>query len=306
MNGRTSAWLTRPRVVAMVVLGVVIAGVVVLTAQAQTKQITLKSRLPATQPSAAAAADPATASAPPAAKTPTGHVLTDGSKFKIDIGLSYHGERVDFFGTVAEPGADAVIVKITSPAETVKLNQKGRVGPFWMGTKQHTVENLPFMYHINASDKLDAILSADQQRELGIGFEAIRQGLVIHTTKGKSAPEDEKVIFEGVLQLKKDQELYRINDEKGVTITQSRLFKHTVTFPAATKQGEYKVETYAFRQGRLVGRGTDVIQVKKVGLGANVVRWANTYPKIYGVCAVILALGAGLLVGFIFKKGGHH
>ena len=29
-------------------------------------------------------------------------------------------------------------------------------------------------------------------------------------------------------------------------------------------------------------------------------------PVFFGIMAVVIALGAGLLVGMIFKKGGHH
>jgi hypothetical protein len=38
---------------------------------------------------------------------------------------------------------------------------------------------------------------------------------------------------------------------------------------------------------------------------AKLVHWAQEFPKLYGLSAVVIALGAGLLVGFIFKGGGH-
>ena len=33
---------------------------------------------------------------------------------------------------------------------------------------------------------------------------------------------------------------------------------------------------------------------------------SQNYPLLFGIMAVLIALGAGLLVGMIFKKGGHH
>jgi len=65
------------------------------------------------------------------------------------------------------------------------------------------------------------------------------------------------------------------------------------------------VVTFLFKQGRLVHQTTDIIHVKKIGLIAKLVHWAQEFPKLYGLSAVVIALGAGLLVGFIFKGGGH-
>jgi uncharacterized protein (TIGR02186 family) len=203
-------------------------------------------------------------------------------------------------------GGDAVIVKVLSPPETVKLNQKGRVGPFWMSVKQHSVENVPFMYLVNASKKLDSIVSAEVLRELGIGLDALRDEMRIHTTKGTSEPRDADIIFDGLIRLKKDQGLYQVNDDARVSIKEGKLFRHVVDFPSAAKEGDYLVQTYVFDKGGLVGTATDRLHVRKVGLEAHIVHWAKTFPNVYGVCAVILALGAGLLVGFVFRKGGHH
>lgn len=307
MNERKAHWLNRRRVAQIGVPTLLVAGIIAFKAQAHMLQVNLQPRqAAATAMIAATAADKPAASTPSSRETQPGDVVTDGSKSEIEIGLSYGGERLELFGTLGETQADAVIVKITSPAETIKLNQKGRVGPFWMSVKQHTVDNVPFMYHINASDKIESLLSADQRLSLGIGFESIRKGMKIETTKGTADPADEQTIFDGLMQLKKDQDLYLVNDENRVSIKQGRLFKHGVDFPSASKEGKYLVETFVFRQGNLVGRAIDTISIRKVGLGANIVRWSNDYPKTYGLCAVVIALSAGLLVGFVFRKGGHH
>lgn len=232
-------------------------------------------------------------------------VVTDSSKEKIEIGLTYHGEILEFFGSLGNTEADAVIVKLTSPAEKVKLNQKGRVGPLWMNVKQHEVENVPFMYKIHASQPIDSILTPQQQEELGIGFDALRKQLVIHTVKGERAPEDEQIIFEGLLKIKQSQNLYKIDDNARIQIKKGALFKHYFTFPPAAKEGDYIVETYLFKQGKLVGHSQDVIHVRKVGIGAKIARWSRERPKTYGIFAVLIALSVGLIVGTIFKGGGH-
>lgn len=272
------------RLLAVVVLVLLVAGLVWVRVQAET----------------ALSLAPRTAPAPAA-----GAVVTDCSHTDIRVGLTYHGERVEFFGTLGDTGADAVVIKLTSPAETIKLNQKGRVGPVWMNTKQHTVERVPFLYQIAASDRLDRILSPEQQEELGIGFAALKKQMVIHTTKGEANPADAEIVFEGLLKLKQQDGLYQVDEENLIRIKQGVLFRHSLKFPAASKDGDYLVETYLFRQGKLVQTVTDTIHVQKVGLEARMVHWAQAWPKLYGLVAVVIALAAGLLVGFIFKGGGH-
>jgi len=235
---------------------------------------------------------------------PGAEVVTDFSKAKIEVGINYRGDRVELFGTLGNTDADAVVVKLLSPPETVKLNQKGRVGPFWMNLKQHSVENVPFLYQVNASDKFERIFSPDQAEKLGIGFAALKQQMKIRTTKGKPDPGDPEIIFQGLLRLKMREGLYQLDDQ-AITIKEGRLFKHSFAFPAATKEGDYQVVTFLFKQGRLVHQTTDTIHVKKIGLIAKLVQWAQEFPKLYGLSAVVIALGAGLLVGFIFKGGGH-
>ena len=62
----------------------------------------------------------------------------------------------------------------------------------------------------------------------------------------------------------------------------------------------------AFQNGQLVGYGKDVIEIKKVGLEAWFTNTSQNSPVFFGILAVVIAVGAGLLVGMIFKKGGHH
>jgi uncharacterized protein (TIGR02186 family) len=232
-------------------------------------------------------------------------VVTDSTKAQIEIGLTYHGDRIYFFGTMDGTDADDVVVKLVSPAENVKLNIKGRVGPLWMNVKQYEVENVPFMYKIHASDRLERILPPELAEELGIGFENVKHKMKLHLLKGTQEDKDFDVLFEGLMKLKKKANLYRIDDASRVQIKKGQIFKHYFTFPSTAKAGQYIVESYLFKNQRLVGRASDTVDIRKVGLEAFVVNAANESPVIYGICAVLIALGAGLLVGFVFKGGGH-
>jgi len=129
----------------------------------------------------------------------------------------------------------------------------------------------------------------------------------MHLIRGESAPEDADVVWKGLLKIKERGNLYNIvEDPKRLEVAEGKLFKHYFRFPAAATEGRYLVESYCFQNGQLVGYGKDVIQIKKVRLENWLTHTSKNQALFYGIMAVLIALGAGLLVGVIFRKGGHH
>lgn len=246
----------------------------------------------------------ARAEAVPAAENDSA-IVTDYTKGLIDIDLSYHGDRIHFFGTLQGIEADGVVVKLTSPAERVKLNIAGRVGPLWMNVKQYEVDNVPFMYKIHASAPMDTLVPPGLARQLGLGFETVKDQLQLHLVKGEAGETDKDTLFDGLLKLKKKANLYKIDDQSRIRIKNGKIFQHFFTFPSAAKAGEYQVESFVLKDGKLVARAMDTIQIRKVGLEAFVANAAQNHPMLYGISAVVIALVTGLVVGYLFKGGAH-
>jgi uncharacterized protein (TIGR02186 family) len=240
-----------------------------------------------------------------AERAPLGQVVTSTTKGEVDIGLMYNGDFIFFFGTVPDPSAD-VIVKLTSTDNTpVTVNRKGKVGLFWMNVKQFKVTGLPLMYKIHSTRPLSKILTPALGRELGLGYDVLKERMKLEIVRGTLSSDDRDRVFEGVLKLKREANLYNI-DEKRIKVTGGKLFKHDYRFPSAAKEGTYTAESYLVKDGRLIGRGIDRIVIQKTGVEAAFTSLAFEHPVIYGVAAVVVALGMGLLVGFLFKKGGGH
>jgi uncharacterized protein (TIGR02186 family) len=234
-------------------------------------------------------------------------VLTAASKNVVEIGLSYRGDRIFFFGVNPVPGSDVVIKLTAEKEEAVKLSMKGRVGPFWMTVKQYEVTGAPFIYKIHASKPLNQIVSPETARELELGYDAVRHRMKLRLIRGEAAPNDPEVVWKGLLKIKERANLYNIvEDPKRLEIAEGKLFKHYFRFPAAATEGRYLVESYCFQKGQLVAYGKDEIQIKKVGVENWLTQTAKNKAAFYGILAVLIAMGAGLLVGVIFRKGGHH
>ncbi len=235
------------------------------------------------------------------------NVLTAASKNLIEIGLSYRGDQIHFFGINPVPGSDVVIRLTAAKEEAVKLSVKGKVGPFWMTVKQYEVTGSPFIYKIHASKPLDQIMSPEVAKKYELGYPAVRSQMKMNLIRGDAAPEDEGIVWQGLVKIKENANLYNIlEDPKRLEISEGKLFKHYFRFPPAATEGSYLVESFCFQKGELVGYGKDVIEIKKVGIESWLTKTSQNSPVFFGIMAVVIAVGAGLLVGVLFGKGGHH
>jgi uncharacterized protein (TIGR02186 family) len=234
-------------------------------------------------------------------------VLTAASKNLIEIGVSYRGDQIHFFGVNPVPGTDLVIKLTAEKDEDIKLSVKGKVGPFWMTVKQYDVTGAPFMYKIHTGKPMDQIVSKETAQELELGYEAIRHKMKMNLARGEAAPDDADKVFKGMVKIKEEANLYNIvEDPKRLEVAEGRLFKHYFRFPPAATEGRYQVESFCFDKGQLVGYGTDIIEIKKVGLEHWFTYTSQEHPVFFGIFAVVVAVAAGLGVGLIFGKGGHH
>ena len=234
-------------------------------------------------------------------------IITSASKSVVEIGLTYSGDRIFFFGVNPVPGADLVIKLTAEKEEAMKLSVKGRVGPLWMTVKQYEVTGAPFIYKIHASKPLEQIISQATAKELELGFDAVRSNIKLHLIRGEAAPNDEEIVWEGLLKIKQRASLYNVvEDPARLEISEGKLFKHYFHFPPAATEGRYQVESFCFLKGELVGYGKDIIEIRKVGLEHWLTQTSKNSPVFFGIMAVLIAVGAGLLVGVIFGKGGHH
>jgi uncharacterized protein (TIGR02186 family) len=243
------------------------------------------------------------------AVTPEGQekVVTSASKNLIEIGLSYHGDEIHFFGVSPVKDCDLIIKLTAEKSEEIKLSVQGRVGPFWMAVKQYDVTDAPFVYKIHSTKPIEQIVSPEIAQQLELGYAAVQKKMTLHLARGDAAPEDGELVFKGLVKIKEKANLYNIvADPARLEIAEGKLFKHYFRFPPAATEGRYVVESYAFKDGQLVGYGKDVIQIKKVGIEYWLTDISQNHPVFFGIMAVLVALGAGLLVGMIFKKGGHH
>jgi uncharacterized protein (TIGR02186 family) len=226
------------------------------------------------------------------------------SQSRVEMGMTYDGEKIAVSGT-APAGSQVAVLLVSKENPPLKLSRKGRVGLFWMSVKQLEACNLPYLYRLYTSAPLASLAPSATTKGLDLGYGTLEGELVTKCLSGEPTTDDADVLFKGFLQLKEDAGLYGVR-ETSLTVGPTGAFEQAVELPDRAQPGGYYVHVYAFKDGRLVASATRELSAEKVGLDAWLYKTARENGLFYGVMAVVVALGAGLGTGMIFKKGGAH
>jgi hypothetical protein len=211
-------------------------------------------------------------------------------------------------GTVAE--GSQIILKIVSPTKEFKLNKSGKgLGFVWLPISHAEVKNLPGMSALLSSGKISGLLSVEQQKALGLSpdYQEIYTQADIHykePPKESEAAQLKKEYLAGLIRIQEEGGLYQVRED-GVRLSGTQ-FTAQLKHPADAPLGEYTVTCYAVKAGQAQLLGQDKFQVKQTGLADWLTQQASENAVVYGILAALIAVGAGLLVGMVFKKGGGH
>jgi uncharacterized protein (TIGR02186 family) len=221
----------------------------------------------------------------------------------ITIDFFYHGSTVSVRG-ISEPGTDLVI-KITSPEGHQVLKQKGKVaGMLWMNVGQLKFENTPNFYEVFSTKKTEDILSREEMEKNVIGFSALAK----HVEITPVANEEEKAKwFDEFVKFKEDSRVYL--SSAGTISTAMRAdgkqdYYILTEWPYQAQPGDYLVTVYAVQNNKVVEQATSKVNVEQVGMVKTLATMAQNSPAIYGFLSIGVALGAGIGVSLVFRKGG--
>ena len=220
----------------------------------------------------------------------------------IKIDFFYHGSTVSVSG-VTDPGTD-LIIKIASPEGHEKLKQKGKVGGIlWMNVGTRKFENVPNLYSVHSTRKLNDMISRDELDKYVIGYPALAK----HATIEPAVNAEEKARwFDEFIKYKEMSKLYTTTD--GRIEMQEKDDKQSyyilTQWPYQAPPGDYIVTVYAVKDGKVVDQAESRVQVEQAGLVKTLAVMAKNNAALYGVISIISALGAGFGVGLVFRKGG--
>ncbi len=229
---------------------------------------------------------------PGAAQTP---LIADLSEHQIQITTGFVGTDVLLFGTVAED-SDVVVV-IRGPEEETTVWRKGRYAGIWINDRRVAFQRVPSFYAVRSSAPLHQVASNVTRSRHGMGAEFLRL-----RSMDEGVSEAELNVFRKALIRNKERQGLFATGGDDIAFLGGQLFRTRLHFPANVPTGFYDVEVFMLQEGRVVHAQTTPLIVRKAGLGAEVFFFAHNYSAVYGIIAVLLAVAAGALAAFVFRK----
>jgi hypothetical protein len=142
--------------------------------------------------------------------------------------------------------------------------------------------------------------------ELGVGYPALESWVL--RSPARTARDGD---FREFLKLKQSEKLYSY-EPGGVKLEpgpdRAMHVSAECWLPTKAPWGEYEVLLFGFKAGRGELLRTERLPLGPVGVTARVSTLATHHGLLYGIMAVLIALGVGLLTGLAFglaSKKGH-
>jgi uncharacterized protein (TIGR02186 family) len=213
------------------------------------------------------------------------------------VGLFYGGQKISIKTEVPQ-GYDAVI-RVKGTDEDLHLKKKGKVlGILWMNVGELSYNAVPSLYFLNTSNPVNALAPTDELNQLEIGYDALNE---------KCAREPEaKKLFPELIKLKTKEGLFETGEGKIRLEPKKNVVQEAVcqfVLPPKAPVGEYTVDVFIFKNGRGSLFGTTTFSIDRAPFISFLTSMVTNHGLIYGCIAVIIAIFAGLLTGFIFGIG---
>lgn len=221
-------------------------------------------------------------------------LIADLTSHFVAITTGFTGADVVLFGATDGPGD--VIVVVRGPNRDAVVRRKSRVAGVWINTRQVTFTAVPSYYAVYSSRPLDDIMPAAARALHDIGVANLR----LDATAKNRSPE-EIADFRAALVRERRQEALYADVVGGFNFFSGALFHLALGFPANVPTGNYTVQIFLVRGGRVVGGQTSPLYISQAGVDAEVNDFARRRALIYGVMAVVGAALAGWLSSLPFR-----
>lgn len=222
---------------------------------------------------------------------------------RISINSFYHGGGVTVSG-ICDPSVDIAIRVTSTSDEATTLKRKGKAaGLLWMNVGEVEFDNAPYLYFVQSTADLNTLLPAAEAEQYTLGYAAL--GKRIEVGKLESPAERAKWLDE-FINYKEHQNLYA-QQQGNIAFHDNpagRLYTAVCNWPYQARPGDYRVEVFAIRDGKVVERAATQLKVEQAGAVKFLAAMAKNNGAMYGVLSIIIALVCGFGVGVIFRKGG--
>ena len=229
-------------------------------------------------------------------------LVPDISSRSVEIRYSFTGAQLLLFGAILYPGGKAparpadIVVVLRGPVQPIVVREKQKIAGVWMNADSNRFRSAPSFYAVASSRPISSLVD---ERTAAI-YEMGLQNLQL-SPGGGALPEKDRRFEAGLLDLRRRQGLFA-EHPRGVEVSQSVLYRATISIPSQVPVGTYTAETFLVDRGRVLAAATREIEIKKSGFERFVALAARRHAFLYGLVAVLLSLGLGYGAGLLFRR----
>lgn len=224
------------------------------------------------------------------------------SSTDIELRHSFVGQDLTLFGAIKSSPRDLdqtaydVVLVVRGAGRAYTVRKKARILGIWVNAEELSFASAPGYYSVASTRPLTEVANPRILAGLGIGAEYHFSG------PSRELGEDEYDAFiAGFAENRRRAGLYRPNAEH-MALQSGTLFKAEFFFPSNVPSGPYEASAYLFKNGRLLSETTQVITIATAGFERTIFDLAHEQPALYGLLAVILAVGFGWGAALIIQR----
>jgi hypothetical protein len=225
---------------------------------------------------------------------------------QINIGTTFNGRTITVTGEIGQD--EEAVIQIIGTDTEAHFKQTGKVGGLlWMTVAHFSLAGAPSAYFVYLPETISSWhqSKSSQWAQLKLGYDTLADNIVIEPEQ-----EHKDVVFSDFLKLKTAHELYQLVDN-GVHYKNSangrKAFEAEIRIPADIPRETYTVKVLKIKDGIIADQETAELHVKLQGFPLFISNMAYNRSLLYGILSVLIAIGAGLFMGTVFKdKGGAH
>lgn len=214
----------------------------------------------------------------------------------VTVHSTFTGQAMTLFGNV-EPSAGEgpfdVIIVVRGPASDRIVRLKDRKLWIMVNAEEAVYRRLPGYYGVLSSRPPAQMLSEEVLADPRLSLAGI-------TDSARVSGEGERFDAE-LIRLMSGAGLFQ-DRVRGVTFLSPTTFSARIPLPASVPNGQFTAQAIVIARGDIVAAGNTSFVVRTEGFERFVARTANGQPLIYGLAAIIIALGTGWLGGILFKR----
>lgn len=229
-------------------------------------------------------------------------LVPDVSQREVEIQYSFTGADLLLFGAIVYPDgrrpkkpADIMVV-LKGPDQSITMREKQKVAGIWVNADSARFRSAPSFYAIASSRPIGKVVDERTAAIYEMGVDKLQ---LSPSSLNDSAEMDR--FQKGLIGLRERAGLY-VERPGTVEITDGVLYRARLPLSARVIVGDYTAETFLVQDGRVVAAAVRDITIRKSGFERFMAVAAEQWPFLYGLVAMLLAVGMGWAAGAIAKR----